>query len=52
MNIFEEMVKAEKSFKAYAVVTVVNNNGLGTANPGKKMICYADSITNRKNPVV
>ena len=44
MNIFEEMVKAEKSFKAYAVVTVVNNNGLGTANPGKKMICYADGI--------
>lgn len=45
MNIFEEMVKADKSFKAYAVVTVVSNNGLGTANPGKKMIIYADGMT-------
>lgn len=44
MNIFEEMVKANKSFKAYAVVTVVNSNGIGTADPGKKMIMYADGM--------
>ena len=42
MNIFEEIVKAEKSLKAFAVVTVIESNGLGTANPGKKMIQYAD----------
>ena len=42
MDIFEEMVKAEKSFKAYAIVTVIKGNGLGTADPGKKMIMYAD----------
>ena len=45
MNIFEEMVKADKSFKAYAIVTVINGNGLGTANPGKKMIVYADGTS-------
>ena len=42
MTIFEEIVKAEKSLKAYAIVTVVNSNGHGTANDGKKMILYAD----------
>lgn len=42
MNIFEEIVKAEKSLKAFAVVTVIESDGLGTANPGKKMVQYAD----------
>lgn len=41
-NIFEEMVKAHRSFKSYAIVTVVSSEELGTANPGKKMIQYAD----------
>lgn len=41
-NIFEEIAKAQRSFKSFAVVTVVSNKGLGTANPGKKMIQYAD----------
>ena len=42
MDIFEEMVKAEKSFRAYAIVTVIKNSGAGTADVGKKMIMYAD----------
>lgn len=42
MNIFEEILKAQKSFKKYAVVTVIKNEGLGTANVGKKMLQYAD----------
>ena len=42
INIFEEMVKAEKSLKAYAIVTVIKNEVGGTAEPGKKMIQYAD----------
>ncbi len=41
-NIFEEMVKAERSFKTYAIVTVIKNEVGGTAEPGKKMIQYAD----------
>ncbi|NLL63472.1 MAG: XdhC family protein [Ruminococcaceae bacterium] len=44
MNIFEEMVKAEKSFKSYAIVTVIKNDDGGTAIPGKKMIQYADGL--------
>ncbi len=41
-NIFEEMVKAERSFKTYAIVTVIKNEVGGTAEPAKKMIQYAD----------
>ena len=42
MNIFEEIIKAQKSLKAFAIVTVIESQGLGTAQPGKKMIQYAD----------
>lgn len=41
-NIFEEMIIAEKSLKAYAIITVIKNEAGGTAEPGKKMIQYAD----------
>lgn len=42
MEIFDEMANAKKSGKAFAVVTVIENNGHGTADPGKKMVQYED----------
>lgn len=42
MNIFEEIAKAEKSLKSFAVITVINGEEHGTADSGKKMILYSD----------
>ena len=42
MDIFEEITAAKKSMKAFAVVTVAEKKAHGTADPGKKMILFAD----------